>query len=197
MSKNPEVAIHTIEEQIAFVEAILFVSKEPVAPQRLIDFLDLKQVGEFEQILNKMRERYDNGHSGITLNLAGGGLQLVTKPDVHDSLKSFLTIKASSRLTIPSLETLSIIAYRQPVTIAEISDLRGVNSIGPVRSLLEKKLIKISGRKKVPGLPLLYSTTHDFLLYFGLNNLEELPSLEELTEMFEEKEQPGLFTDPI
>ena len=83
--------------------------------------------------------------------------------------------------------------YKQPVTIAEISDLRGVNSISSVKNLLQKKLIKISGRKRVPGLPALYSTTKEFLLYFGLNDLTELPSLEELTEMFEEKEQPSLF----
>jgi segregation and condensation protein B len=94
---------------------------------------------------------------------------------------------------VPSLETLAIIAYRQPVTLAEISDLRGVNSIGPVKNLLQKKMIKITGRKKVPGLPALYSTTKEFLLYFGLDDLSQLPSLEELTEMFEEKEQPSLF----
>ncbi len=108
-------------------------------------------------------------------------------------MNDFFTIRRSSKLTIPSLETLSIVAYREPVTLAEISDLRNVNSTGPVKSLLQKKLIKISGRKKVPGLPALYSTTKEFLLYFGLNDLSELPSLEELTELFEDKEQPSLF----
>jgi segregation and condensation protein B len=112
---------------------------------------------------------------------------------MHDYLKDFFTITSTSRLSVASLETLAIIAYRQPVTIAEISDLRGVNSVGPVKNLLQKKLIKISGRKKVPGLPALYSTSKEFMLYFGLNDLSELPSLEELTEMFEEKEQPSLF----
>jgi len=102
-----------------------------------------------------------------------------------------------SRLTIASLETLSIVAYRQPVTIAEISEMRGVNSVGPVKNLLQKKLIRITGRKKVPGRPLLYASTREFLLYFGLNDLSELPSLEELTEMFEEKEQPSLFTESL
>lgn len=122
-----------------------------------------------------------------------GGLQLTTKPANNALLKEFFTIKVSSKLTIPSLETLAIIAYRQPVTMAEISHLRSVNSVGPVKNLLQKKIIKISGRKKVPGYPCLYSTTKEFLLYFGLNDLTELPSLEELTEMFEDKEQPSLF----
>ena len=93
------------------------------------------------------------------LKRAGGGLQLTTKPQHHDYLKDFFTIRSSSRLTVASLETLAIVAYRQPVTIAEISDLRGVNSVGPVKNLLQKKLVRITGRKRVPGLPALYSTT--------------------------------------
>jgi segregation and condensation protein B len=108
-------------------------------------------------------------------------------------LKDFFTIKQATKLTLASLETLSIVAYRQPTTLAEISDMRGVNSTGPVKNLLQKKLIRITGRKKVPGLPALYATTQEFLIYFGLNDMSELPSLEELTELFEEKEQPSLF----
>lgn len=185
--------LESVEAQIAFIEAILFVSKEPVPPERMMDFLNCKNIREFEKIISRMDESYKQNGRGITLLRAGGGLQLATRPEIHPFLKEFFTIKTSSKLTIPSLETLSIIAYRQPATIAEISDLRGVNSIGPVKNLLQKKLIKISGRRKMPGLPLLYSTTREFLLYFGLNDLTELPSLEELTEMFEEKEQPSLF----
>lgn len=118
---------------------------------------------------------------------------MVTKSEFHELLKDFFTIKTSSRLSLASLETLSIVAYRQPVTLADISDMRKVNSVGPLKNLLQKKLIKNSGRKKVPGNPMLYSTTKEFLLYFGLNDISELPSLEELTELFEDKEQPSLF----
>jgi segregation and condensation protein B len=193
MTQDQDLKLNSVEDQIAFIESILFVSKEPLPPERIMNFLHCKNIQEFEKIISRMDESYRKNGRGIILQSAGGGLQLVTKPEIHPLLKEFYTIKTSSKLTIPSLETLSIVAYRQPVTIAEISDLRGVNSIGPVKNLLQKKLIKISGRKKVPGLPLLYSTTREFLLYFGLNDLTELPSLEELTEMFEEKEQPSLF----
>jgi len=185
----------TIEKKIALIESILFVSGDPVEPERFIDFLNCNSISEFEEIIDSMQSKYKKDGSGLALNRSGGGLYLSTRTEFHELLNDFFTIKRSSKLTIPSLETLSIVAYREPVTIAEISDLRNVNSVGPIKSLLQKKLIKISGRKKVPGLPALYSTTKEFLLYFGLNDLSELPSLEELTELFEDKEQPSLFND--
>jgi segregation and condensation protein B len=188
-----EIDILTDTGKIAFIESVLFVSKDPVEPERFISYLNINDVREFERLLLKMEENYREKGSGIMLMRAGGGLQLTTKPFMHNYLKDFFTIKSSSRLTVASLETLAIVAYRQPVTIAEISDLRGVNSVGPIKNLLQKKLVRITGRKKVPGLPALYSTTREFLVYFGLRDLSELPSLEELTEMFEEKEQPSLF----
>ena len=183
----------SIDRKIALIEAVLFVSGEPVEPEKFINFLNCNSVSDFEEIIETMNKRYEEDGSGLEINRSGGGLFLSTKPQMHNLLNEFFTIKRSSRLTIPSLETLAIIAYREPVTIAEISDLRNVNSTGPIKSLLQKKLIRISGRKRVPGLPALYSTTKEFLLYFGLNDLTELPSLEELTELFEEKEQPSLF----
>ncbi len=183
----------TLEKKISLIESILFVSGEPVEPEKLINFLGCESISEFEKIIEKMEEIYKEDGRGLSLNRSGGGIYLSTKPELHDSLNEFFTIKRSSKLTVPSLETLAIVAYREPVTLAEISDLRNVNSTGPVKSLLQKKLIKISGRKRVPGLPLLYSTTKEFLLYFGLDDLTQLPSLEELTELFEDKEQPSLF----
>jgi segregation and condensation protein B len=188
---SPEQLAHAI----ALIEAILFVSKEPVEPGRIMESLGIKDIEEFEQVLTAMESEplQDGPARGLLLKRSGGGLQLVTKPDLHDELKQFFTVKQATKLTIASLETLSIIAYRQPATLAEISEMRGVNSTGPVKNLLQKKLIKITGRKKVPGLPALYATTQEFLVYFGLNDLSELPSLEELTELFEEKEQPSLF----
>ena len=179
--------------KMAFIEAILFVSKNPVEPEKIMNYLKINDVAEFDTLITKMDERFKESQRGLVMVRSGGGLQLTTKPHLHDFLKEFFTVRSASRLSVASLETLSIVSYRQPVTIAEVSDLRGVNSVGPVKNLLQKKLIKITGRKKVPGLPALYSTTKEFLLYFGLNNLSELPSLEELTEMFEDKEQPSLF----
>ena len=179
-------------KKIALIEAVLFVSKEPVTADNFMEYLEI-EIEEFEEIIEVLEEKYSRHTSGIILKKTGGGFQLFTKPEFHNELKSFFSIKRASKLTIPSLETLSIVSYKQPVTITEISRMRNINSIGPVKSLLQKKLIKISGRKKVPGRPALYSTTKEFLYYFGLNGLLELPSLEELTEMFEEKEQPSLF----
>ena len=191
--KEKELHRETQSDKMAIVEAILFVSKEPVEPEKIMHYLDIVDISEFDQIISRLDELYKQDNRGIFLKRTSGGLQLATKPRMHPFLKDFFSIKTSSRLTVPSLETLAIISYRQPVTLAEISDLRGVNSVGPVKNLLQKKLIKISGRKKVPGNPALYSTTKEFLLYFGLDDLSGLPSLEELTEMFEEKEQPSLF----
>ena len=193
MKEEKEFSLETIEQKAAFVESVLFVSKEPVEPEKIMTFLKCKNIKDFEEILSKLNEMYKDSSRGIISKRSGGGLQLVTKIEMHDLLNDFFKIKKTSTLTIPSLETLSIVSYKQPVTLAEISRLRGVNSIGPAKNLLQKKLIKISGRKRVPGLPALYSTTKEFLLYFGLNDISELPSIEELTEMFEEKEQPSLF----
>lgn len=192
-SKERTLNLKSIPAKMAFIEAILFVSRDPVEPGRLMNFLEINDVTEFEAIIDLMDSQYKDDNRGIFLKRTGGGLQLATKSVMHEHLKEFFTTKSTSRLSIASLETLAIIAYRQPVTIAEISDLRGVNSTGPIKNLLQKKMIKITGRKKIPGLPALYSTTKEFLLYFGLNDLSELPSLEELTELFEEKEQPSLF----
>ncbi len=191
--KKPDLDLETIDGKIALIEAVLFVSKDPVEPEKIMNYLDFQHIDEFEKLILEMDDRYKKNDRGIFIKRAGGGIQLSTKPMMHDYLTEFFTKKISTKLSIASLETLSIVAYRQPTTIAEVSELRGVNSVGPVKNLLQKKLIKITGRKKVPGLPALYSTTKEFLLYFGLNNLSELPSLEELTEMFEDKEQPSLF----
>jgi len=182
------------EHRLALLEALLFVNKDPLEPQKIMDHFDLADVRELEGLLQEAEREYRESPSrGIILKRVAGGLQLVTKPEFHQQLMTFMKSRQSVKLSLPSLETLAIIAYRQPVTLAEISDMRSVNSVSPVKNLLEKKLIKVSGRKKVPGLPALYSTTRDFLSYFGLNDIEELPTLEELTELFEEKEQPPLF----
>ncbi len=192
-NRNEIPDLESMEGRIALIESILFVSKEPVEPEKIMNFLNIQDIADFEKIIAEMDERLDKNDRGIIVKRSGGGLQLSTKAAMHDYLKEFFSKKISAKLSIPSLETLAITAYKQPITIAEISDLRGVNSVGPIKNLLQKKMIKISGRKKVPGLPALYSTTREFLVYFGLNDLSELPSLEELTEMFEEKEQPSLF----
>ena len=173
--KDPkEFNIETERGRIAFIESVLFVTKDPVEPEKIMNYLKIKDVEGFENLILKMEKNYKENGRGIMIKRTGGGMQLTTRPQMHDFLKDFFTVRSSSRLSIPSLESLSIVSYRQPVTIAEISDLRGVNSIGTVKNLLQKKLIKITGRKRVPGLPALYSTTKEFLLYFGLKRENSL-----------------------
>ena len=125
--------------RVALVEAILFVSREPVPPEQLMNYLQIADVSDFEKITDHLEKTYADDSRGISLQRSGGGLQLATKPPMHERLKDFFTTKSSSKLTIPSLETLAIVAYRQPVTIAEISDLRGVNSTGPVKKSAAKE----------------------------------------------------------
>ncbi len=113
-----------------------------------------------------------------------GGLRLVTRPDLHGYLRRFFEVTSRSKLTMPALETLAIIAYRQPITAPEIQELRNVNSSGVVKKLLERRLVRIAGRKEVVGKPFLYATTREFLMHFGLKSLKELPPLEQFEELF-------------
>jgi segregation and condensation protein B len=118
------------------------------------------------------------------LEQVAGGLRLVTRPELNSYLRKFFEVTGRTRLSLAALETLAIIAYRQPVTGPEIQDLRGVSSSGVLRTLLERRLIKIAGRKKVVGKPFFYRTTREFLMHFGLEALEDLPPLEEFEESF-------------
>ena len=142
-----------------------------------------------DEALAAVRERYrEEPHRGIVFEEVAGGVRLVTRPALHGALRKFFEITGRSRLSMAALETLAIVAYRQPVTGPEIQDLRGVNSSGVLRTLLERRLIRIAGRKPVVGKPFLYRTTRDFLMHFGLQSLDDLPPLEEFEELMGEAE---------
>lgn len=163
-------------KQKALVESLLFVSSEPVTIGSIFKATDIKE-HEIRQIMDALIHEYRERMAGIMIVEVADGYQMVTNPDFLNYIKKFKNINISNRLSQAALETMSIIAYRQPITKLEIDQLRGVNSEGAVKSLLEKKLIKIMGKKETPGRPFLYGTTKAFLDYFGLKNLDELPPI--------------------
>ncbi len=179
------------EEMEAVFEAVLFVTPEPVKRDKLLSLFSERQQKKAEAALERVLERYsapeekeESAARGVMLDEVAGGVRLVTRPELHGYLRRFFEISGSNKLTMAALETLAIVAYRQPITGPEVQELRGKNSGGVIKTLLERRLIRISGRKEVVGKPFLYSTTRDFLLHFGLQNLKDLPPLEEFEETF-------------
>jgi len=167
------------------IEAILFVATEPVKTSDLAETLDEKEADVTAQ-LDELKKVLDENVGGFALEQTAGGWRLATRAE-HDSvLKKYFAKKGENRLTLAALETLAITAYRQPVTAPEISDIRGVNSTGVIRTLLERRMIRVAGRKNVVGAPFLYRTTKDFLVHFGLNDIRDLPRLEEFGDLIGE-----------
>lgn len=160
----------------AILEALLFVAGEPVTAAALSKSLELPE-SEVKKGLDELMSVYKERESGIGVVEIAGGYQMVTNPDYSLWIKKFMNVSHANKLSQPALETLAIIAYKQPVTKIEVDQLRGVNSDGAMKSLLDKRFIKIIGKKESPGRPFLYGTTKEFLQYFGLNSLDELPPI--------------------
>jgi segregation and condensation protein B len=171
----------------ALVEALLFVSQEPVTLERLQTVVEGVPAAEIQAAVDELVADYGAEGRGIHIVRAGGGWLFSTKPAHDREVRRLLQIERKNRLTSAGLETLAAIAYRQPVTQSEISAIRGVDSTGTLKTLLEKKLIKIVGRKKAPGNPLVYRTSDEFLLYLGLDSLDGLPSEAEIAKILEEE----------
>ncbi len=171
----PSDRVHTLSRR---VEALLFVAPTPVKLADLARSLDVS-AEEAEMALDALANRLEG--SGLALQRLGDRLQLVTAPDLAEDVERFLGLEISGKLSSAALETLAIIAYRQPITRAEIEAIRGVNSDGVLRSLLNKGLIEEVGRKETVGRPILYGTSMAFLQHFGLRDISELPPLEKLS----------------
>jgi segregation and condensation protein B len=167
------------EELLPALEALLFSSSRPILEKDIALLLevDAARVG---RALREMSRRTNGESRGIRLERVGGGWRLVTRPEHDGLLRKFFEVSERSRLSLAALETLAIIAYRQPITAPEISDLRGVNSSAVIKTLFDKRLVTTAGRKPVVGTPFFYKTTPEFLVRFGLNDLSELPKPEEL-----------------
>ncbi|MEW6003082.1 MAG: SMC-Scp complex subunit ScpB [Nitrospirota bacterium] len=167
-------------EKKSVLEILLFLTGEPLTLSAIKDVLELPE-SEIRSLLEEIILEYKERNTGLLIVEIANGYQMVTNPDYSDWVRKFRSTNISSRLSMPALETLSIIAYKQPIIRAEIEQLRGVNSDSAIRTLLEKRLIKIMGRKESPGRPFLYGTTREFLQYFGLKDITELPTLKDLT----------------
>jgi segregation and condensation protein B len=163
----------------AAVEAVLFAAGEPVHPREIAAAFEGTGEAEVLEAIESLRRRHESGPGGLVVEQVAGAFRLATRPDVGAVVRQFFRQRNRTRLSPAALESLAIIAYRQPVTAPEIQAIRGVDPSGPLKSLLEKKMVRILGRKKVVGNPLLYGTTKQFLVHFGLNRLEDLPSIEE------------------
>jgi segregation and condensation protein B len=169
------------------VESLIFVSQEPVTLERLQAVLESVPAADIQAAVDELVADCEADGRGIHVVLIGGGWLFSTKPAHDREVRKLLQIERKNRLSSAGLETLAAIAYRQPVTQSEISAIRGVDSTGALKTLLEKGLVKIVGRKKAPGNPLVYRTADEFLLYLGLNSLDELPSEEEIAKILEEE----------
>ena len=166
------------------VEALIYLAEEPVTVASMIELLGEENEAGIRQALADLSRGYASPEHGIEIKEIAGGYRMGTKPEHHAWVQKFLKYQTPPiRLSLPALETLAVIAYRQPVTLPEIQEIRGVNAAAVMKTLVEKKLVSAGGRKNVVGRPILYKTTRDFLLQFGLKNLEELPSLDEYQEL--------------
>ena len=177
----------------AVLEALVFASPHPITPRQIGEVLGGVPKAAWEAALQELKDEYARDGRGLQLVEVAAGYQITTRPEYNDWVRELLDPRTPSRLSIQALETLAVIAYKQPVTLPEIIDLRGVKSGGVIKTLLEKRLIRITGRKEVVGRPMLYGTTRDFLLQFGLKDLSELPRIEEFAEVLgEEVDVEGL-----
>ena len=179
---SPE-ALPPPEERLALLEAIIYVADEPLTAEQIAGGLELP-LATVEQDLAQLIESYRPSSRGIEVRRLAGGYKMSTKAERHDGVRGFVkTLRPKLKLSLPALETLAVVAYKQPITMPEIQAIRGVNAGGVLHTLLKHKLVAHAGRKKVVGKPMMYKTTREFLVQFGLNDLSELPNLKELEEL--------------
>jgi segregation and condensation protein B len=167
----------------AVLEAIVYVAEEPLTLAQIAAALQ-QPAERIRGLLEQLIADFDQPQHGITIREVAGGYKMATKPEHHDAVRAFVkSLKPPLKLSLPALETLAVIAYKQPVTAPEIMEVRGVQGAGVLKTLLDRKLIAVAGRKNVVGKPILYKTTKEFLIQFGLKDLGELPSLKEFEEI--------------
>ncbi len=187
----------------AKLEAIIYAAETPITLDHIVELLSDSAIAEGateEEVkrhvrvaLDELIDDYAAAHRGIEIRQIAGGYRMSTKPEQHDVVREFAkSLKPPIRLSLPALETLAVIAYKQPVTVPEISEIRGVDSSGVIATLLDRKLITTAGRKAVIGRPILYKSTKEFLLRFGLKDVSELPSMEEFEKLVAESFQNEL-----
>jgi segregation and condensation protein B len=189
----PEAARLDIEQLKAIVEALIFAAPEPLTLKMLTKLLADEPKEDVVAAVEALRQRYA-GRGGLHLVDVAGGLQITTRPELHEWVRRLFHERTTQKLTVQALETLAVIAYKQPITAAEVGEIRGVNTSGVLSTLLERHLIKIVGRKNVIGRPFLYGTTKEFLIRFGLNDLNDLPKMEDMAQALG-FEAPAILTE--
>ena len=174
----------TTAELKPILEALIYVADEPIAEATLVTLLGKEHQEGIREGLRLLLDQYQSADCGLEIKEVAGGYKMATKAEHHEWVRKYVKHHTPpTKLSLASLETLAVIAYRQPITVPEIQDVRGVNAVSVLKTLLDKKLITTSGRKNVIGRPILYRTTKEFLVHFGLKNLDELPSLEEFEDL--------------
>ncbi len=172
----------TAESLAAIVEALIFVADEPIPTKLLAEILD-EDGDSVEAAVESLKSQYEVRESGLQVRAIAGGWQISTRTEYHEEVRQFLKTRPSAKLSLASLETLAVIAYKQPVTVPEILEIRGVQSASAIKTLLEKRLIVTKGHKETVGRPMQYGTSKDFLIHFGLKDLTELPSIEDFEDL--------------
>ena len=175
-------AVQNAAERRGVVEALIFVSEEPLGAKIIAEVLR-EDRAVVDEALAELAKEFNGRNGGLQLREVAGGWQFATRPEYHEHVRAYLKSRPSAKLSIASLETLAVITYKQPVTVPEILEIRGVQSPSSVKTLLDKKLIVAKGRKDTVGRPMMYGTSKEFLMQFGLKDLGELPSMEDFQDL--------------
>jgi segregation and condensation protein B len=175
-------AVQNAAERKGIIESLIFVSEEPLTLKIMADVLR-EDRAVVQEALTELATEFNGRDGGLQLREVAGGWQFATRPEYHEHVRAFLKSRPSAKLSIASLETLAVIAYKQPVTVPEILEIRGVQSPSSIKTLLDKKLIVAKGRKETVGRPMMYGTSKEFLMQFGLKDLSELPSMEDFQDL--------------
>jgi len=180
--EEPLQKVQNPQERSAIIEALIYVSDESLSAKTIAEVLkdDESAIGA---AIESLATEFNGRASGLQLREVAGGWQFATRPEYHDHVRAFLKSRPSAKLSLASLETLAVIAYKQPITVPEILDIRGVQSPSSIKTLLDKKLIVAKGRKEAVGRPMMYGTSKEFLIQFGLKDLSELPSIEDFQDL--------------
>ena len=172
----------SLAELAAIIEALIFVSDEPLSAKTIAEVLE-EEREIVSSVLENLASEFNAREGGLQLREVAGGWQISTRPEFHEEIRAFLKTRPNAKLSLAALETLAVIAYKQPVTVPEILQIRGVQSGSAIKTLLDRRLIVAKGRKEAVGRPMLYGTSKEFLLQFGLKDLSELPSIEDFEDL--------------
>ena len=173
----------TIQELKPIIESLIFVSEDPITIKQIATILEGEGVNDIERACGELMEEFNERGGGLEMRVLASGYRITTRPEFSEYVRRYLKSQPSARLSIAALETLAVIAYRQPITIPEILEIRGVTSTSAIKTLLDRRLIVAKGHKEVVGRPMLYGTSKEFLIQFGLSDLTELPNLEDFEDL--------------